>query len=162
MKNKKNLYFLVPAVLFVWGVIIYRVVDFTSDGDADFTPRTYATPLRENQETEQYQLKSSYPDPFLKTLTSADGVTSLNDKIDNQEQPQTQETTTPITPLNIQYRGFITESGTNARIALLVIEGKEVFLKKGEQLDAFVIKQIQSDSISIAIADGVRWVRREE
>lgn len=159
MKNKKNLYILVPAVLFIWGFIIYRVVDFTSDGEADFTPQTYTTPLRENQENEQYQLKSNYPDPFLKQLASTREIDFEEGDPEIQLQPQ--EVIVPEQPLNIQYRGFINESGTDARIALLVIEGKEVFLKGGAEHQTFTIGQITQDSLSVRVDGEVKWVRKE-
>lgn len=159
MKNKKNLYILVPAVLFIWGFIIYRVVDFTSDGETDFIPQTYTTPIRENQENEQYQLKSSYPDPFLKQLTSTREIGFEED--DPEIQPQPQEVIVPEQPLNIQYRGFITESGTDAKIALLVIEGNEVFLKSGAKHEQFVIGQITQDSLAVRVDGEVRWVRKD-
>lgn len=160
VKSKKNLYFLIPAVLFIWGFIIYRIVDFTDDGDADFTPRTYATPLRESEEAEQYKLKPRYPDPFLKRLAN----NAVEDDFEDETpeiQPQSKEETAPELVLNIRYRGFIKASGTDRRIALLVIDGKEVFLKSGDQHNAYVIGQIRVDSLSIGMEDKVRWVRKE-
>ncbi|MDW3194708.1 MAG: hypothetical protein R8G66_20180 [Cytophagales bacterium] len=159
MKNKKNLYFLVPAVLFIWGFIIYRIVDFTSDGETDFAPRTYVTPLRESQEAETYQLKSRYPDPFLKQLASAEKDNFEED--DSEKQTQLQETPVPEQPLDIKYRGFIAKSGTDTRIALMVIEGTEVFLKSGERYQSYVIDTIVSDSLAVIVEGKKRWVRKE-
>lgn len=159
MKNKKNLYFLVPAVLFIWGFIIYRIVDFTSDGETDFAPRAYASPFSESKEAEPYQLKRTYPDPFLKKLANA-----REDDFEeegSESQPQPRQATEPEKPLDIKYRGFIAASGTDARIALLVIAGQEVFLKVGEQYLAFTIDTINSDSLSVFVGKEVRWIKKE-
>lgn len=159
MKNKKNLYFLVPAVLFIWGFIIYRIVDFTSDGESDFAPKTYATPLRENQENEQYELKAWYPDPFLKQLTQEEADEVEEEAAEVVSESQGEVVAEPV--LDIQYRGFINESGTDARIALLVIEGKEVFLKSGEVNQEIVVDLIKADSLSVIIEGERKWVRKE-
>ena len=158
MKHKKNLYFLVPAVLFIWGVIIYRIVDFTAEGETDLTPSTYVMPLRERQESEHYQLKAWYPDPFLKQLT--DNQIDTNEEEVTEVVPTSQEVAVPESPLDIQYRGFINESGTDARIALLVIAGKEVFLKSGEVYQVITIDRIRSDSLSIIYEGNVRWFKK--
>ena len=159
MKHKKNLYFLVPAVLFIWGVIIYRIVDFTAEGETDLTPNTYVMPLRERQENEHYQLKAWYPDPFLKQLT--DNQIGTNEEEIAEVVPSSQEVAVSESPLDIQYRGFINESGTDARIALLVIAGKEVFLKSGEVYQAFLIRAIEADSLALKVEGAVKWVRKE-
>ncbi len=159
MKNKKNLYFLVPAVLFIWGFIIYRIVDFTSDGEVELAPKTYATPFRETQKNEQYQLQAWYPDPFLKQLTTSDVDVNDEEIVEVIAPPKEEVASEP--PLDIQYRGFINESGTDVRIALLVIEGKEVFLKSGEVFQAITLDIIQADSLSIIMEGDKKWVRKE-
>lgn len=146
-------------MLFIWGFIIYRIVDFTSDGESEFAPRTYVTPLRKSQEAEQYLLKSRYTDPFLKKLAS-----SASDDIEEGDleiQTQAQEPVVAEQPLDIKYRGFINESGKDGKIALLVIEGKEVFLRPGEQYEAFTIGTIVSDSLAVVVDGKVRWVSKE-
>lgn len=161
MKNKKNLYFLIPTVLFIWGFIIYRIVDFTSEGETDYAPKTYATPLRETRENEQYQLKARYPDPFLKQLAGT-AIDSGDEEVEIEEAaPQTENAVDAQQSPDILYRGFINESGTDARIALLVIEGKEVFLKSGTPFQAYVIDQIKRDSVAISSETGSHWVRKE-
>lgn len=158
MKSKKNLYFLVPAVLFIWGVIIYRIIDFSSEPLTTPVSRAYSLPQREAEKEEQYQLKGRYPDPFLKNVDQSAG------EEDDEVEPNDVPTATPIPeekPLNVQYRGFISESGTQEKIALLVVEGKEVFLKQGVDYLDIRISEIRTDSVSIAITGGIRWVRKE-
>lgn len=72
MKNKKNIFFLVPAILIIWGLIGYRIYKavnplpietITTNTVDDFKPKKIAT-------TKSYTINAAYRDPFLGTLTS--------------------------------------------------------------------------------------------
>lgn len=72
MKNKKNIYFLIPAVLFIWGVIGYRIVKTVNPS----SPKNVSVEIIETfkpqtmQEMESYALRVNYRDPFLGTIVT--------------------------------------------------------------------------------------------
>ena len=146
MKNKKTLIFLLPAVLGIWGLIIYRIVDFKGEEDTT-TIRTVQLPkiLTDNAD-KTYSLQSHYDDPFLKDLNLG-MYARLPQQQPTIETPKAEEKPKP--PLNIQYTGYITETGNSKKIALLTVNNRKVFLKAGEKMQNFTLSRIESDSIEV-------------
>ncbi len=152
MKNKKNLYFLVPAVVLIWGMIIYRVLDFQTEDPVGSVARPFVVGDTEHAD-EDYRPAFNYPDPFLKKLNTVQ-VASTSPV---EEEPETvmelPKADTPPVTYDIAYKGYVTPSGATGRVALLLINGKEVFLKRGESYEDFRVSRIYSDSVMIAVAD---------
>jgi hypothetical protein len=66
MKNKRIIYFLLPAVLIIWGLIIFRAVAFLNRNDRINYKKTsegLKTQLTGNVDT--FSLLLNYPDTFL-------------------------------------------------------------------------------------------------
>ncbi len=151
MKNKKNLYFLIPAVVIIWGLIIYRVIDF-SEEEASNNIRPTRSALPSAEKKAAYDLKPAYPDPFLKNL--ADRSNSTVSMLTEEEPPAVRNVVAPIPQrptVEITYKGFVTPTGENIRVALLTIAGKEVFLKAGESSAEILVRQIFADSVVLEI-----------
>ncbi|AOW20780.1 hypothetical protein [Urechidicola croceus] len=72
MKNKKNIYFLVPAVLLIWGLIGYRVYKALNPSETRITSaQNIATFIpKKIEQSNSYEIQANYRDPFLGTITS--------------------------------------------------------------------------------------------
>ncbi|MCR9250197.1 MAG: hypothetical protein NXI20_07210 [bacterium] len=154
MKNKKLLYFLVPAVLLIWGVVGYRLMNLNSDDD-------YIEPIRvsaitgDQEQKKEYQLILNYPDPFLKGLKQAP-VPSNND------QPKQNQIVTPVVTVqweSIVYTGFIQNSKRGSRIGLLEINGTKHLAELGSQVGNIAVKKIVKDSILLEKQGSQKWFR---
>ena len=67
MKNKKMLYILIPIVLLVWGVIIYKIAAPGSVGDniTGLQNNQFATTSTIENLNDTFSIHPNYRDPFL-------------------------------------------------------------------------------------------------
>ena len=143
MKSKKNLYYLIPAVVLVWGLIIYRLVDFTSDQGLEATSlKRLERTGKEIKTAKLYRPRYNYRDPFLKNLTVAEREIEVEEELIESVIPEK-----PMPDFDIQYQGYITPTSKYDRVALLRIEGREVFVRKGETILSFQLLRIFEDSV---------------
>lgn len=148
MKGKKNLYFLIPAVCFIWGVIIYRIVDFSSGSENPIVRGIQHSELKNNSAEERFTPSFNYPDPFLKKRPSTGFANSRRRSEEIVSDPlETLQTANP--PIKVQYKGYVKDSGVRKRLALLVIEGEEVFLGVGESHHEILLRQVYADSVMV-------------
>ena len=73
MKNKKFTYYvLFPAVILVWGLIVYKIV--VKDGDYTVANEPLGIQKKEQSkvENESYELLNNYPDPFIEGYPQAE------------------------------------------------------------------------------------------
>ena len=90
MKNKKNIYFLLPAVLVVWGLLGYRIFSavqpksINTDLNASqlaFTPHNF-------KESESFTIKADYRDPFLGTINKVHKKPKKRPKAKTEQEPK--------------------------------------------------------------------------
>ncbi len=156
MKNKKLLYFLVPAVLFIWGFVGYRLLNLGQDDD-------YIEPIRINaisgssEATRDIKLNLSYPDPFLKGLRSGQLPVAT-------EEAKPIKPPTPVVEIhwgNIRYNGYIQHADKQSRIGLLEVEGVKHLAEVNQHLGALAVKQITRDSILLEKEGKQKWFRSQ-
>jgi hypothetical protein len=121
MKSKKNSYFLVPAVLIIWGLIGYRIYKGFS------TPKTTVNaitttadfkPVKINS-SKPYEINANYRDPFLGTLASNLKKRTTNAKPNEQ-----------IAFPKIVFKGIVSPKTKNKSAVYLVqINGQQNLLK---------------------------------
>lgn len=123
MKNKKNIYVLVPAVLLVWGLIGYRI--FTGlDPDIaavkktrimkDFKPSKLVV-------NTNFEIQANYRDPFLGTLD-----TRMSNKVAPKKRVQQKEVV--VFP-EILYKGIFSPGDHSKSVFLISIDGEQQMFK---------------------------------
>ena len=125
MKNKKNIYFLLPAVLLVWGLLGYRI--FSSVNPTNKRQQTIATfnsfKPQLLQESEAFIINTDYRDPFLGTLAQK--------KIAKQKKSTNTISKKPTVPFpSIIYKGLVSPKGKQQQVFLINIDGQQYFFKK--------------------------------
>ena len=68
MKNKKNIYILLPAVILIWGLLGYRIFSGlkpSNTAEEKLTVRAFKP--QELKESEPFTISTDYRDPFLGT-----------------------------------------------------------------------------------------------
>jgi len=125
MKNKKNIYFLLPAVLLVWGLLGYRI--FSSVNPTNKRQQTIATfnsfKPQLLQESETFIINTNYRDPFLGTfaqnkITKSKKVTNTISKKPTASFP------------SIIYKGLVSPNGKQQQVFLINIDEQQYFFKK--------------------------------
>ena len=123
MKNKKNLYLLLPAVLLIWGLVGYQIFSTIHPAKTS-TPTTITLkkPQAPTQKTANFTINTNYRDPFLgKIPPQKKTKTHTKKTIQN----------TPTTPFpKIIYKGLVSRKSGNHQIFLITIDGQHYFFKK--------------------------------
>lgn len=137
MKNKKLIYLLLFVVVAVWGMIIRRVVSFTSDGAPEAVSGLGMPGKKAN--VDEKVLILDYRDPFLQRFAEPSPVieTSVMKKA---EEPQDVIAAPPF-----GYKGMIQKG--KETYAVIFSGGSSEILQKGETLEDYELKVISADSV---------------
>lgn len=169
MKNKKLNYILIPAVLFVWGAIIYNVVSGVS-GDEQL-PVFDTTPKMEREgmaSLDSFVLDLDYKDPFLsrrnhsgvpssyRGAVSSSASTSKPKKV---EKPKGVET--PISWSFIAYHGIFTNSDKKVGVATVTINNKDYLMDKGDEIEEVKLLLLTEDSIKISYQGKNAFIKKK-
>lgn len=153
MKNKNTLYILIPLVLVVWGLILWKVLSGT-DGvvHTDYSPR-----VSENSEvadTARYLLRFGYHDPFLRVSREASvrtKTTSTSPEANKIKAINLNETKSIKKPTGLIYRGII--SGKMDSVGLLELNGDKKLVSPTDQLGPYTIQRVEDGSLTITFMD---------
>ena len=157
MKNKKSIYILLPAVVIIWGTLLWKIFQ-GRDISHDLSVPT--TIKRENgseeKARENIELSYNYKDPFLKTSTKTESVNTGNNS--QQEQPYYN---TGNMWAEIEYSGIIKTNDKQNMTGLLNINGKKHLLRTGSEVDGIKVIYIHPDSIYLEFQREKRSFRRK-
>ena len=155
MKNKKFTYYvLVPAVIIVWGLIVYKIVAKDNTGiEINYLPQTTIKTQNKIEET-KYSLLDNYPDPFLakKKITITKQITKNTAKI-NAVVPKQQPWP------SIKFNGYIF-NGNSAK-AHISVNNENMILKVNDLiLNDYTLSVITSDSIKVRRGNEYKWFHK--
>ncbi|MFA6924756.1 MAG: hypothetical protein WC223_10955 [Bacteroidales bacterium] len=144
MKNKKSLYFLIPLVVIVWGLIVYKIINNKNE---DYSTTNIAHNLKNNQETQNitdtFKLLADYNDPFLGKIAPVRVISKIQKK---QSPPKVEEKKLLNWP-KIVYGGIIKNKSSNKTVIIVNINGIGKLMSEGEIFNNIRIKKIYKDSI---------------
>lgn len=151
MKNKKSIYFLLPLVLLIWAIVIYQFFSFTTPDDSlDHTPTEFRIKPLKIKEPTRFSINVDYRDPFLGKMYATRETTKSNDKkgsvISKKRQPKTEETL--IWP-SIHYKGTISDSKQKKTLFIMVIDGHNYYMKKGDTENGVFLKDGNKESVYV-------------
>lgn len=166
MQHKRLLYVLLPSVLLIWGIIIYRILQAVRGED---TAAYASLPARTDQGFQQSDpdtiaLLANYADPFLSSSrrsvnSSASSFLTARPTI----QPSNAITAHPPASVpsfpEVTYLGLIQNGKSNRKVALLRIAGKEYFMEQKRQQDGIILNQIYPDSIRVTFAKEAKTIK---
>lgn len=137
MKSKRNTYFLLAAVLGIWGLIAYRFFAYAApDGNESKPFASTAGPLPDfKKDTTAFNV--SYRDPFLGTFYSEERNKPADRRpVNTKIKPAAEELVWPA----IVYKGLVSDSKDRQKIFMLGINGKTVLLRgKGTEQGVTVL-----------------------
>ncbi len=152
LKNKKSLYFLIPAVVGLWGLIIIRLFEFSTDENLDPIGGfdRYVDKVDQEEQIE-VQLNLNYPDPFLKGLQPAKTRPRINntETLGKQIKPPSEKKEELPDDLidKFTYSGYMNSGSNNLKVGLLDFDGEVLLVSTGDVVEGFEIGAIEKDSI---------------
>ena len=153
MKNKKQVFFLLPTVALVWGLIIYKVINgASSDHTAYKSVNKVAASTNPVVSTDKsYTLVLNYDDPFGKvskprTKKSVQPTAKpIKKKVVKAETPE-------IDLSKFIYQGMVQNAGSKQKIALVLVNNQMKMVKKGDLIDEECkVVEIRKDAIQIKL-----------
>lgn len=152
MKNKKNIYLLVPAVLLIWGIVgykIYATLNATNDVVMDDNNAIEFKP-EEIKDVEKFSISVNYRDPFLGKLVN--NTKKISNSVKKKVKPIV------IFP-EITYNGMVSPKETDREaLFLITINNKQQFLSVGKQIDGVRLLKGNSKEVTIAFQNNKKTI----
>ncbi|MNK95318.1 hypothetical protein D3C87_1155500 [compost metagenome] len=148
MKNKKNIYILLPLVLLVWGAVLYQVFSFTKSDEEPAVNNSEFTikPLKINKR-ESFAINVNYRDPFLGKMYAPQTASNTKAKSSKTvKEPKPKETLVWPT---ILYKGMISDSKEKNKIFMIIIDNKNYYMKIGDTENEIFLKSGDKESIYV-------------
>jgi hypothetical protein len=148
MKNKKNIYILLPIVLFVWSAVLYQVFSFTNNDEiiSANDPEFIIKPLKVKQR-QSFVIDVNYRDPFLGKMYLAQTISKVKtEKSTIKKTPNVQETL--VWPV-ILYKGMISDTKDKAKIFMIIIDGQNHYMKIGDTENEIYLKSGDKESVYV-------------
>jgi len=157
MKNKKLTYILGLAVVIIWGMIIYRIIQSLKSDDVETIPTTAVKKEPYNDYTvpkETTRLALNYRDPFGLVKFRDTTKTIIHNLPNNQHLVIKPAVNWDF----IKYSGYIRNPASKELIALLQINGKSVNMVEGETTDSVKLLKNMQDSVKIRFRGKIKYI----
>src|ERR1700757_310240 len=151
MKGKKGVYIMLPLVLGIWVMIIYKVYK-TINGNKENPVFHMQDGLvtSAKHELDTFVIVASYRDPFLDKIVSEQQIERKNN-ISNIVPKNTQSFAKIIAPWpSINYVGIIKNKKSSKQTILVQLNGKEMILKEGDRAEGLTLCRVYKDSIEFS------------
>jgi hypothetical protein len=165
MKNKKLLYILIPIVLLVWGVIIYRIFNVVNGSGSNEVRKSAFVENTVNENLiDTFSIHPNYRDPFISKR--AKKTTSENKIISTVTKPDLiKKVSNVVVPLSdkwpsLVYNGLIKNEKSNKQLALVLINGQSNILQLGNVSEGVELTKIFRDSIEVKFNSEKRFIRK--
>ena len=159
MKNKKAIYFLLPLVLIIWGIIIYRIFfDTISINNSEILSRGIPLKIvKENVDT--FSIYADYGDPFLDYLWEYD------ESEVEQDPSEIVETIIEKPPVlvnwpSISFGGIVKNQKSNKQVVVVNIEESGHLMKIGDVVMGVTLKKVFNDSIQVVYEKEVKTISK--
>ena len=156
MNKKKLNIILIPAVIILWVLIIYRIIAFTKPANPrNISNIVYndANPIAAPKDT--IVLFADYRDPFIPSSyriireTSTSGITPIiKPKIIKPTWPQ------------IEFGGIVKKSGSETEYAVLKVNDKTELMASKDEIAGLRIKKLTSDSIQVELQNEIKTFKK--
>lgn len=132
MKNKKNIYILLPLVIGIWGLLIYNFFSYL-DPEEVALPEDNFTVSKDVKyiEPDTTTIDINHRDPFLGKLSSQNSENQPSNvtKSSTNEKPEAEIEEV----INIQFKGIVSDSSDKVKVFMIIINGKTFLMKQGDK-----------------------------
>jgi type II secretory pathway component PulC len=161
MKGKKGIYIMLPLVLLIWVMIIYKIYKTVNGSDDNAIVQFQDTPASSAKlALDTFTLIANYRDPFLGKIVNdySERKTNINTGSSKNLAPIPTKTITPWPSIN--YMGIIKNQKSSKQNALIQVNGKELVLKEGDKTDGLILRKIQKDSVEFIREKETRYFKK--
>lgn len=161
MKNKKNIFILLPVVLLIWGSVLYQFFSSTSPEETEQLSSNVfkIKPLKIN-ERDTFSININYRDPFLGKMYVSQKYDSL--KKSSRKKIRTQNSIEPLTWPTIVYKGIVSDTKDKTKIYMVIIAGKTFLMKKGAVENEILLKDGDRESIYVKYKGNLNLIMLQE
>jgi type II secretory pathway component PulC len=147
MKKNKKTYLLLGAVLVIWGVLGFKIIEAINPSEELIAmvklPTTNFGVAAKKRDT--FSITANYRDPFLGTMPKTKKPKKSKKKVVKKvETPKK----------NIAYAGSVAENGSNKRLFFISIEGQQHIMSQGETVAE--VKLVTGNQENIKVRYGMR------
>ncbi len=149
MDKRKTLAILIPTVIIVWGLIIYKIVGrmLVNDEPIVMVQTHVEKPMKEQL---VHKLDLDYPDPFLKGTVSR-SVAPKKKQVTTKRKPrkkkqQKVEIPNPV----LRYNGRIENRTSSEERHMITVNGASHIVTIDQNIDGVTLKKVFSDSVEFA------------
>jgi hypothetical protein len=156
MKSKKNIYILLPIVLFIWGAVMYQFFSFSSNsGDLMLASNKFEIKPIDIKEIDTFSINVNYRDPFLgKAYNLSNNVI----KKKRNTIPKTKVVEEVFVWPKILYKGIVSDTKDKTKVFMLIIEGQTFLMKIGDTQKGIFLKEGDRESIYIKHKDRLNLI----
>lgn len=155
-------YILVPLVVIIWGLVLYRILDLGKDeAQINEAPIAVKTETKATKK-DSFTIVANYRDPFLGKMTHQRRTTG------NEVKKQVKKVKKPPPPPvavhwpSIIFGGLIRNNQSNQEIAIVTINNQEALLGIEDKLQGVTLKKIfNKDSILVAMNDHKKVIKKQ-
>ncbi len=143
MKNKKSIYILLPAVLLIWGMVVYNFIGWSPAGTPEtFTPDAIATQPVAIPKRDTTLIDVRYRDPFLGKMYSAPKAPA--------DAPKRKEKAkeTLLWPA-IKYKGVVSDNDNKRKVYMVVINGQTYLMHEKETQQEIILYKGDRQSVTL-------------
>jgi len=154
LKNKTKTYLLLAAVLGVWGIIGYKIVNGLSPDISEITEQEFTTTFKPkaNTEAEKFFIQNTERDPFLGTLVNKRKSLSTS-KTNKQKSLEN----LPV----ITYGGLVKKQNTSDQVFVININNKQYLLKKNQVVDSVTLIRGNAKEIVVRYNNKSQTIKRQ-
>jgi len=143
MKNKKNIYILLPIVLGIWGMVIYRLFSFGNpDTNIPASTSNFTFKPIDIKARDTFSIDVNYRDPFLGKIYSKDSQKKNTSHVSKVKKD------TLIWP-NIVYKGLVSDSKEKKKVFLVSINGQTYFMNEKTTEQEVTLKKGDRNTIEV-------------
>jgi hypothetical protein len=144
MKNKKNIYILLPIVLLIWGAVLYQFFTFTSGDEQQIPNAEIGIKPFKIKDKDTFSISISKRDPFLGGISSSENSNKVKKVVSSNKSAQIKEEL--IWP-EVSYKGIVSDNNEKVKVYMLIINGKTYLMRKGEQQEGVKLKDGDRETI---------------
>lgn len=148
------------AVVVIWGIIGYKLFSILSD-DSDNVALNYgdaANSKVESPVSDTFSLVSHGSDPFFRQMSIGQKVPDANKSagVSKEEKLKVYRLIWP----SVQYKGVVSRSGGQKQSVMVVINGVNYILQKGEVVNGLEMVFVSADSIKMRYSSETKYIVR--
>jgi hypothetical protein len=148
MKNKKSIYILLPVVLLIWAVLLFQLFSFSvPDEVVESTSKEFTIKPFKIKARKSFLINVNYRDPFLGKIYADQEI--LKAKLSKVKVTKASKPEEALVWPSIQYKGMLSNAKEKKMVFILVISGKNCFMKIGETQNEIFLKSGDKESIYI-------------